>query len=101
MRKEKIEVVLDATTGINAAQLAAERGDGFRDYLASVLEDAIDERVNMTALKETYPVTLEISREAYDNLLCYSGDYWDVETAARYFLTEAIERKAGKKWKRK
>ena len=100
--KRKITIELDEATGINAAELAANCGQGFREYLAKMLEEALKERVNVTAILEHYPVTLEISEAAYEDLLYHSGDYCDMATAARYFLAEAIEKATGgKRWKRK
>ena len=93
--KRKITIEIDEFTSRLAAQMAAEKGNGFREYLAKALEQEINARAAMRRTEETCTVTLEIDEAAYMDLLSYSGDYWTKEAAAKHFVTDAIRREWG------
>ena len=91
----KITIEIDEITSRQAGQLAAEKGMGFREYLAKALEKEIDTIAAMICTEETCTVTLEISGEAYQDLMSYSGDYWTQATAAKHYVTDAVSREWG------
>ncbi len=93
--KQKITIDIDEITSRHGGQLAAEKSVGYRDYLASLLEEAVRERAAMLATEEKATVTLEIDDELYFDLVYVSGDYFDHEAAAKHFVTEMVERKWG------
>ncbi len=93
--KHKITIEIDEITSRQAGQLAAWKGVGFREFLAKALEQEIDARAAMCHTEETCTVTLEISDKAYQDLLSYSGDYWTQATAAKHYVTDAVNREWG------
>ena len=93
--KHKITIEIDEITSRRAGQLAAWKDMGFREYLAAMLEKELDAIDAMIRTEETCTVTLEISDEAYQDLMSYSGDYWTQATAAKHYVTDAISREWG------
>lgn len=93
---KKIFVEIDEITSRRAGQLAAEKGMGYREYLAKTLEAEIKKRVKRVDMSgEVCGVTLEISDDLYSLLVRYSGDFWSEEPAAKHFILNEIDKEWG------
>lgn len=92
---KKITLQIDEWTSRRAGQLAAEKGLGFREYLAKVLKIGLKKYTKKVDAGKQLTVTLEIDDDTYETLECYSGCFYNEDAAAKCFVLSEVDREWG------
>ncbi len=91
----KITLQIDEWTNQRARQLAAEKGLGFREYLAKMLKIGLKKYAKKIDMGKQCMVTLEIDDDTNDMLKRYSGCFYNDCAAAKYFVLSEVGREWG------
>ncbi len=92
---KKITLQIDEWTSRRAGQLAAEKGLGFREYLAKMLKIGLKKYAKKIDMGNPCIVTVEIDDDTNKTLECYSGSFYDEASAAKHFVMSEVDREWG------